>query len=768
MTDFLLRAALLGIVLSPVAAYADDADYYGEKSDSVTSLHEVDVIAFKQRSISLLPFDIDERYLPVNVTAVERTTLDNRGIEDISSAMRFLPSVKNRTTYGGFQEFYIRGFSNQLVSTDGVADQRSFITSMPMHDLSNVARIELLRGPASALYGQSVVGGVINITRMQPTAERHLRTRLSLSSWHGRGAFMGMSGKLVGPFNYYASLNVSNSTGWRDNMERRFSFYGTVSGWFTKSDYLQLTYNFANDRYGTDTGLPTLMPYDIYNTNGTLYLHQFEQLPGLNRKARYNNESDYLKNRTQDVQLRYEHVFSDAFKLRDIAMFRYDNINYQSTESMSYLTSPAPVYPHYYERDGKRTYICLDTLTNSSPLAFNHITYGYSNQLELTGDIHTGKVKHNYLLGYSVNYLHRPSFGGGIFSGPGVDSRIPVYAPVSDGTMTALMSRVTISDRLSQGVYLSDVVDVCRQFKFMLSGRYDYYKYRSVRVNLENGDRHYAKPASSDYSSIVNNALSGRAGAVYVPVEPLSIYASIGSFFKPNNTVYTDNTIYIDRDGQRYYPEDGGEVFSPEKGYQVEGGVKLEWNGLTFNGAYFFIHKQNVVTSLGTLEEDGVTKTVRGQVGNMHSEGFDIDVSYKILDFMLGAGYAFTNAKVGKISRNDFVQVNTDRGNQYTYIPKNQFFFTGDYEVSRGPLRGLGAALSMTYQDAVYTNLANGIKLDSYFLTDLSLRYKMHSGVEFMASVNNLFNRHYNVSCLGNQMIPGQDINWKVSVGYSF
>ena len=74
----------------------------------------------------------------------------------------------------------------------------------------------------------------------------------------------------------------------------------------------------------------------------------------------------------------------------------------------------------------------------------------------------------------------------------------------------------------------------------------------------------------------------------------------------------------------------------------------------------------------------------------------------------------------------------------------------------------------MTYQDAVYTNLANGIKLDSYFLTDLSLRYRMHSGVEFMVSVNNLFNKHYNQSCLGNQMIPGQDINWKASVSYSF
>ncbi len=37
-----------------------------------------------------------------------------------------------------------------------------------------------------------------------------------------------------------------------------------------------------------------------------------------------------------------------------------------------------------------------------------------------------------------------------------------------------------------------------------------------------------------------------------------------------------------------------------------------------------------------------------------------------------------------------------------------------------------------------------------------------------MATVNNLFNRHYNVSNLGTQMIPGQDINYKLSVTYSF
>lgn len=92
---------------------------------------------------------------------------------------------------------------------------------------------------------------------------------------------------------------------------------------------------------------------------------------------------------------------------------------------------------------------------------------------------------------------------------------------------------MSISDRMSQGVYVSDVVDVCRQFKFMLAGRYDYYKYRSTTVQLKDGDRNYEKPASDAYKSIVNNALSYRVGAVYEPTEALSLFASMGSFSNP-------------------------------------------------------------------------------------------------------------------------------------------------------------------------------------------------------------------------------------------
>ena len=113
-----------------------------ENKDSIVALNDFQVIGKKIQQTKMLPYGVDEKYLPVNMTEVDRKTLENRDINDISSASRFLPSVKNRTTYGGFQEFYIRGFSSQLVATDGVVDQRSFITSMPMHDLSNVERTD--------------------------------------------------------------------------------------------------------------------------------------------------------------------------------------------------------------------------------------------------------------------------------------------------------------------------------------------------------------------------------------------------------------------------------------------------------------------------------------------------------------------------------------------------------------------------------------------------------------------------------------------------
>lgn len=508
-------AALLAGAACVSVASALETPVAAEMPDTTKILNEVVVTGHRDVS-TLLPIDAPDMYLPLSSTSVSQDMLRHRDINDITEAARLLPSVKSRTTYGGFQEFYIRGFSNQLIATDGVADQRSFVTSMPMHDLSNVESIEVLRGSASALYGQGIVGGVININRKLPTQQTVIRAKIGAGSWNTYDGFFSMSGRVAGPVSYYASIFHSDGDGWRHNREKRMSVYAVAQADFTPRDMLRITYSFGNDRYGTDTGLPKLMPYDIYDLDGKLYLKQYDMLPGLDRKARYNNESDFLINRTQEVNLRYEHKFSEAFKLRDVALYRYDNINYFSTERMDYPTSSDPIYDHYYMLKGEKVYIDLDHLINSAPLRFNHVSNTFANQLDLTGKFNIGRVANTYAAGYTVNYMHRPSFGwtrAKDISGPGVNSTIPVKNPYSGGKVLAPLTKVSITDRMSQSVFLSDLIEPMEQLKVMIAGRYDYYKFRSApNIPLLPGTLDWDKPEK--YSSVVNHAFSYRAGLV--------------------------------------------------------------------------------------------------------------------------------------------------------------------------------------------------------------------------------------------------------------
>ena len=109
---------------------------------------------------------------------------------------------------------------------DGVRDERSSIdNSYPFMDLSAVESIELLKGPASVLYGQSAVGGLLNIVRKAPVSKQSVYARLAYGSYYNKQATMALGGKLIGPLNYRASVNWQDQEGWRSNATKRLSGY---------------------------------------------------------------------------------------------------------------------------------------------------------------------------------------------------------------------------------------------------------------------------------------------------------------------------------------------------------------------------------------------------------------------------------------------------------------------------------------------------------------------------------------------------------------
>ena len=766
---------------------------YTNFADTTFNIQEVVATAHYKARPHITKLDVPMTYLPISVNSIQASSLELRGIRDMQEAARFMPGIRIQTSYGAFQQISVRGFDHAVMMVDGVRDERSAINnSYPIGDLSSVESIELLKGPASVLYGHSAVGGILNVVRKSPSAKPTVNARLSYGSYENKQATIGMGGRLAGPVNYYANVNYADQEGWRSNGNRRFSGYLALQARLGARDVLDVRGGFNRDFYGTEIGLPDLMSNDVYSaTDDKLFLRKNDMLPGLDREARYNNESDFLKNHGWNVSGQYTHTFDNGAKLMDRLSFTNDDINYFGTESLDYLESDDAIYDHYYMKNGKKRYICLDTVYLSFPLRFSHIAKTVSNTLELSGKASTGDVRHNYMGGWALVAMNRTSYSGynlGVdVQGPALYSHVSVYDPHSMGYMTSRFSKATPTHNYSNSLYAQDLMEFGEHWKVLAALRYDFFRYLSTSAKTPSGKREYEE--HGDFNRIKNRALTYRFGAVYMPQPNTSLYASFASFFKPIRTFYQDNVVYVDAGGERFTPKKNEEVFKPEKGYQAEVGVKYQLNQyLTANASLFYIRKMNSTATLTSSyqEEVGgemVTKRVIGQVGAQDSKGFDFDVTVSpVSSLALTLGYGFNDSKIREMAEvkdktladaiygNDPAaskeSLNSTKGNWQANVPNQTFYAYGSYTIPRGVLKDLEFHLSSSYTGKVYRNTANSSWFDAYWISDLGLSYRLPNNVHLTFNLNNVFDKSYYNQALGQQMVPSMPRNFQVAISY--
>ena len=766
---------------------------YTNFADTTFNIQEVVATAHYKARPQITKLDVPMTYLPISVNSIQASSLELRGIRDMQDAARFMPGIRIQTSYGAFQQISVRGFDHAVMMVDGVRDERSAINnSYPIGDLSSVESIELLKGPASVLYGHSAVGGILNVVRKSPSERPTVNARLSYGSYENKQATIGMGGRLAGPVNYYANVNYADQEGWRSNGNRRFSGYLALQARLGAQDVIDVRGGFNRDFYGTEIGLPDLMSNDVYSaSDDQLYLRKNDMLPGLDREARYNNESDFMKNHGWNVSGQYTHTFDNGAKLMDRLSFTSDDINYFGTESLDYLESDDAIYDHYYMKKGKTRYICLDTVYLSFPLRFSHIAKTVSNTLELSGKASTGDVRHNYMGGWALVAMNRTSYSGYNLGedvqGPGLYSHVAVYDPHSMGYMTSRFSKATPTHNYSNSLYAQDLMEFGEHWKVLAALRYDFFRYLSTSATTPSGKREYEE--HGDFNRIKNRALTYRFGAVYMPHPSTSLYASFASFFKPIRTFYQDNVVYVDAGGERFTPKKNEEVFKPEKGYQAEVGVKYQLNQyLTANASLFYIRKMNSTATLTSnyQEEVGgemVTKRVIGQVGAQDSKGFDFDVTVSpVSSLALTLGYGFNDSKIREMAEvkdktladaiygNDPAaskeSLNSTKGNWQANVPNQTFYAYGSYTIPRGALKDLEFHLSSSYTGKVYRNTANSSWFDAYWISDLGLSYRLPNNVHLTFNLNNVFDKSYYNQALGQQLVPSMPRNFQVAISY--
>lgn len=766
---------------------------WGQKSmtDSTFTIGNVEVTAKRKQTLPLreqplqwLNMDVPLKYLPVSVSRLDSKTLERKHILTMEEAVRFLPGVTvGSNQLGAFQRYSIRGTTDAVVAVNGVRDERTLLNATPFGDLSAVESIEVIKGPASVLSGHSVMGGVINIIQKKATDRFTAHASVGYGSWNQKEATVGFGGKLIGPVNYRANLHYGTGDGFRDVHADRFSGLFALGAAIGKG-YFEGNISFNDDRYTTEIGGAPTMPGDMFvAATGRPFAAYGERNPMADYHTVYNDlANNKMRRRNMDVRLQYTQPLAEGIKLRETFAFGHSNLDYSCVENMQYRTSPEAIYDWYYiGKNGRKTYVELDSLRSGDPLCFNPDNYSIVNTLELTGKVRTGFLTNNYTLGWSYTFFDYTQYNGyneGDVWGPGLNQMLPLNNPHTvRNWWDSKVSAANINRYATNGIYLHDVFEINEHWKGMLGGRLDVYKYRKATATIDDSRQHYEKENRTDWNRVSTTAFTYRAGLVYLPVPSLSLYASAASYFKPNNTFYNKNYLYMGADGQFFHPDEkGGEVFKPERGNQYEAGVRYALNRwLEVNASAFYIRKHHVVKTIGEMpvEEGGtsVNKSVRAQIGRAVSKGFDIDFTLRpVPNLQIAGGWGWSDYRL--IASNlkniatdaDWFDFSETTNVRATGVPRTTFYTYADYTIPRGVLKDLSFHLSGTFTDRIYENVTNNVYFPSNYIVDAGVYYTIRRSITLAVNVYNLFDKDYFVK----MTVPGKPCHFMATVSYHF
>ncbi|WP_374978873.1 TonB-dependent siderophore receptor [Pseudomonas solani] len=628
---------------------------------------------------------------PQSITVISREQMQARGVATVEEALRYSPSVS--TPYGydpRYDWMSLRGFDAKgSTYRDGLMLNRSTY-GLARPDAYLLERVEVLRGPASVLYGQSEPGGIVNLVskRAPDTPLHEVRLRA------GSDDLGELAGDFGGPLDdqgqllYRVTLLGNDANGQVDKVGNQRQALAPTLTW-RPSDDTELT---LFGMYQKDEG-----DFAFSRRFSPVLVKAF-RLPYNRDEDFYEGEPSFNRFYRAYTSFGYElsHQLNDSWTLRQ--NMRYERMNFD----YRYLNNSGVSF-------GTTT---LARTANDKDEQFDGWTL--DNQAQV--DFGTGALAHTLLLGVdwrrvSSNEISR--FG----SAPTLNLLNPVYGQAVPWPAKDADNDIT---RRQTGFYAQDQIRFDDHWHLLLGGRYDLAR-SDTESNL-NGSR----------TNRDDEAFTGRVGLVYVADNGLAPYVSYSESFNPSTS--SDPV--------------SGQPFDPETGKQYEVGIKFQPEGARsfVSLALFDITKQNVVSSNPNNPSE------RRQVGEVRSKGLEIEALANLADGLdLTASYSRTNARIQKSvnaweegARLQFVP-REQAGLWLDYTLQGgplAGFGVG------GGARYIGAT-SFTGQNpffGLYGPRVMEVETGGYTLFDASLHYEL-DGVRLALNASNLGDKSYASSC---------------------
>ncbi|MBY8825282.1 TonB-dependent siderophore receptor [Sphingomonas colocasiae] len=576
MARMILMAGLAGALVSQ-AAWADDTTPAGEDQDDIVV---TGAIAGTKTETPLVE-------LPQPITIVTSEQFISQGAISISDTVKYAAGVL-ANPYGRdtrVDGFNVRGL-DALQFRDGMRDIFSYYASITS-DPYNFSRVEIVRGPASVLFGQGSIGGLVNLVSKTPEFRTGGELNLVYGSYDRKEALGDINIALSDTLAIRAVGRVRDADTYVDHVpDDRVMFAPSIRWQPTPATDIVLTGLYQEDDTGsTSQFLPIVGTFrpNPGNPGGRLDRYTFVGKAGWDR---YNGRS--LQGGGSIT-----HRFSDAVRLSLKARYIDSDLQYFThyADSYSYPTNPYSVYG----TDGRTIGMTAD----ASDARMN--VFSTDNNLEIK--FNTGaNIEHKLLIGvdYSWNKV-------GKRYAVTTPETVDLYDIDYDALLTYEPSGPFFHESQKQlGIYVQD------QIRF-----YD-------RVSVVLGARRDHVTGSSGNT---DNATTFRAGIIG------EIGAGLSPFFS-----YTESFLPIA--GSLTNPDGSiGDPFVPQTGTQFEGGVKWQPGRNTLvTVTAFHIKERNRVLYLA----NGATT----QSGELKTKGIEIEASHSLPgDFELLVNYGYSKLR---------------------------------------------------------------------------------------------------------------------------
>ncbi len=635
-----------------------------------------------QSSPSASRLGLSIREIPASVDIVDQTLLQERGLRTISEAVEGATGVTVGDSPGNPANFSLRGFTNNQIRLlyDGLMIGPASMISRP-RDTWNLERIEILKGPASVLYGEGALGGAINFVTKRPMRSDQVTVDalLSYGTFNTLRAAAGSGGPLRWDnLHYRVDLSYQTADSFSGIQRTPYTYWNMTSALLydvTPRLNFELSFDVSHDRSSPYWGTP-LVPgsfagasaiSDVVSTRDgrTIDARFFRQ--------NFNVVDANMSATTYWAKFKTNWQPTDTIQLRNQGYYYWAGRDWQNAET-------------YQFNPGTR-------LIDRDRFFVQHDQYIVGDRLELQINEPILEHKNRFVVGVDFSYLHlnRPSF---FSAGDSVD---PLGIPSgSFGPIVSAEQRTAIT---TAALFAENQFHVTNALKLVGGMRFDYI---DLSRKLFNNAGVFNQTASFERDF---QPVTWRIGAVYDLLPTLTLYGHYATAADP-----AGNDLFLVR---------AAENFDLATGAQWEVGVKQSlWNNRAeWTVAYFDIFRKNIITqtSLTTAEN----------VGRQTSKGFELSAAVRPLEgWRIQGNLTVLSAEFADFSEQAGGNLVSHDGNRPPNVPETVANLWSQYRVPFVIPFDLGAAFR--YVGPRFADNANAVRLHSYTTADVwvSIPYK--------------------------------------------